>query len=59
MAKLVILSIVIVSMAVPIALSARPSPQRALRRAQWLVVAFVFVWAAMCLLWYPQLQPLQ
>jgi hypothetical protein len=58
-AKLILLSIVIVSMAVPIHLCARPSPKRALRRAQWILTAFVFLWAFLCIVWYPKLTPLE
>jgi hypothetical protein len=53
--KLIILSIVLVSFAVPIWFSTSPWPRRALRRTQWLVLAFIFVWALMCLRWYPRL----
>ncbi len=58
MAKLILLSIVLVSIALPIRLSARAAPRRALRLTQWIVASFVFVWAYMCLSWYPQLVPL-
>jgi hypothetical protein len=59
MEKLIILSIVIVTFAVPMWLSTSARPRRALRRAQWLVLGFIFVWAFMCLRWYPRLVPLQ
>lgn len=55
MAKLIILSIVLVSFAVPVQLAASPRPKNALRRAQWIVLAFIVLWALMCLRWYPQL----
>jgi hypothetical protein len=58
-AKLILLSIVIVSMAIPIRLCTRPSPRRALRRAQWLIVAFIFLWGFLCIVWYPALVPLE
>jgi hypothetical protein len=56
--KLILLSIIFVSAGVPIALSGSRSPRRALRRAQWIALAFVLVWAYMCIAWYPQLVPL-
>jgi hypothetical protein len=57
--KLIILSVVVVSMALPgwLATAARPRP--ALRRAQILVFLFVIVWAFLCTRWYPQLVPLK
>jgi hypothetical protein len=59
MAKLIILSIVLVSFAVPVRLARAPRPRRALRRAQGIVLAFVVVWAVMCLRWYPHLVTLE
>jgi hypothetical protein len=59
MAKLILLSIVLVSMAVPIQLAARPGGRRALRRTQWIIVAYALIWAFMCLVWYPALVPLE
>lgn len=59
MSKLILLSIVLVSVAVPIRLCSRASPRRALRNAQWITVAFVLVWALMCIVWYPQLVPIE
>jgi hypothetical protein len=59
MAKLIILSILIVSIAVPAWMSGSPQPQKALSRAQWIIVLFVFVWAYLCLNWYPTLVPLK
>jgi hypothetical protein len=58
-AKLILLSVVLVSMIIPIRLCTRPSPKRALRRVQWTIVAFVFVWAFLCIVWYPALVPLE
>jgi hypothetical protein len=57
--KLILVSIVIVSIAVPIRLCAGPTPKRALRRTQWILAAFVFFWAFLCIVWYPILQPLE
>lgn len=59
MAKLILLSIVFVSVGMPIALSGSRSPRRALRQVQWFTVLFVFVWAYMCITWYPALVPLE
>jgi hypothetical protein len=58
-AKLIILSIVLVSFGVPVWLSSAKEPRRALRRAQRIVLVFIVVWALMCLHWYPQLVPVQ
>ena len=58
MAKLILLSVVLVGFLVPISLSTRRAPRRALRQAQIAAAAFVIVWAYMCLTWYPQLVPL-
>ena len=58
MPKLILLSIVLMSVAVPIRFSTRSAPRRALRLTQWILAAFVFVWAYMCVSWYPQLVPL-
>ncbi len=59
MAKLILLSIVLVSMIVPIALAARPGGKKALKKAQWTIVAFAVVWALACTYWYPALVPLE
>jgi hypothetical protein len=59
MAKLIILSIVLITFAVPVHLSTSAQPQRALRRAQRLILAFIVVWGLMCLNWYPALVPLK
>jgi hypothetical protein len=59
MAKLILLSIVIVSAAVPLRLSARPAARRALQNTQWTMVAFIVVWALMCIMMYPTLVPLE
>jgi hypothetical protein len=58
-AKLILLSVVLVSMIIPIRLATRASPKRTLRRVQWTIVAFVFVWALLCIVWYPALVPLE
>jgi hypothetical protein len=59
MAKVIILSILIVSVGVPAWLSTAPNPRKALRKAQGIVVAFVVVWGYLCLHWYPALVPLK
>ncbi len=58
MAKLILLSIVQMSGAVPLRLSRRPAGRRALRVVQWSMVAFIVVWACLCIVWYPALVPL-
>jgi hypothetical protein len=58
MAKLILLSIILVNTGVPIWLSQRASPRRNLRYAVLLTTLFVVVWAYMCLKIYPQLVPL-
>jgi hypothetical protein len=55
LAKLIILSVVLVSFALPVWLAATPMPRRTLRRIQWLVFAYVLLWSFMCLYWYPTL----
>jgi hypothetical protein len=59
MAKLIILSVVIMSFAVPSLLATSPRPRAALRRAQFIVLAFIVVWGLMCVRWYPDLVPLK
>jgi hypothetical protein len=59
MAKLIILSIVLVSFVVPIRLAKSSQPRQALRRTQWTILAFIVVWTIMCLKWYPQLVNLE
>jgi hypothetical protein len=58
MAKLIILSIIFFTVGVPIAMSTRPAPRRTVRTIQILTVVYIFIWAYMCLNWYPQLTPL-
>jgi len=55
MAKLIILSILLVSVTVPAWVSTSPSPKKALRKAQGIIVLYVIVWGYMCLHWYPEL----
>ncbi len=58
MAKLILLSIILVNTGVPIWLSQRPSPRRNLRNAVLLTTLFVVFWGYMCLKIYPRLVPL-
>jgi hypothetical protein len=58
-AKLIILSIVLVSFIVPIWLSTSSQPRTGLRKAQRVILVFILVWAWMCLKWYPELVPLK
>ena len=55
MAKLIIFSVVLISFVVPFRLATSAKPRQALRRAQGFVLAFIVVWALMCLRWYPAL----
>jgi hypothetical protein len=55
MAKLILLSIVLVGILVPAMMATRPRPRRTLRTVQIVCTSFVVVWAYMCIAWYPQL----
>jgi hypothetical protein len=57
--KLIILSIVLTSFALPALFSTSARPRRALRRVQWMMFAFIVFWSYMCLHWYPDLVPLK
>ena len=59
MAKMMILSIVLVSFGLPIYLSARPQPMRTLKRMQGILFLYILFWAYLCLHWYPILVPLK
>jgi hypothetical protein len=59
MAKLIILSIVIMSFVVPIRLSTAKNPRASLRKAQQIIALFILVWTFMCLRWYPSIVPLE
>ena len=59
MAKLIILSILLVSIGVPGWMSGSKHPRKALRQAQMTVVAFVVVWGYLCLHVYPELVQLK
>ena len=55
MAKLIIFSIVLASFGVPMVMAPWPNPRRTLRRAQVTMLAFIVMWALMCVYWYPEL----
>ncbi|MGD0523945.1 MAG: hypothetical protein ABSE49_02310 [Polyangiaceae bacterium] len=55
MEKLIILSIVFVSLGLPAWLATSTRPKKALRQAQWAVLFYVIVWGYLCLHVYPQL----
>ena len=59
MAKLIILSIVLVSFALPIYLSTAPQAAKTLKRVQLWMCMFIIVWSYLCLRWYPILVPLK
>jgi hypothetical protein len=59
MEKLIILSIVFVSMGVPAWLSTSKRPKKGLRQAQGAVLLFVLVWGYLCLHVYPELVQLK
>jgi hypothetical protein len=59
MSKLIILSIVLVTIGVPTWLSTSPQPRKALRRAQGIIALYVILWAYLCLHVYPDLAPLK
>jgi hypothetical protein len=58
-AKLIILSILLVTVLVPAWMSSSSQPRKALRRVQGLVVVLVILWGYMCLHWYPALVELK
>jgi hypothetical protein len=53
--KLIILSIVLVSMAAPTWLAGSAKPRKALRQVQGIILVFVVVWGYLCTHWYPNL----
>jgi hypothetical protein len=59
MEKLIILSIVLVSMALPAWFSTSPKPKKALRQVQGGILLFILVWGYLCLHWYPLLVQLK
>jgi hypothetical protein len=59
MAKLIILSIVIMSFVIPISQSTAPKSRSTLRRVQTIILAYILIWAFMCLHWYPDIVELK
>lgn len=55
MSKLILLSIILFTVIVPIAMSKRSSPKRTLRSIQIATFVATWVWAYACRVWYPQL----
>jgi len=55
MAKLILLSVVLLTIAVPMLVAERPRPRRAIRLVWGVTLAFTFVWAVLCTWIYPQL----
>jgi len=55
MAKLILLSVILLTIALPIAVAERPGPKKSLRLVWGVLVAFAFVWAILCTRCYPQL----
>jgi hypothetical protein len=53
-AKLLLLSVVLASVALPVVLSRRPSPRRSIRRLLGAMAVIILVWAYLCLSLYPQ-----
>jgi hypothetical protein len=58
MAKLVLLSVLIMTIALPIAVAERPKPQLTLRWTLVAMVVLILIWAQLCLRLYPELVPL-
>jgi hypothetical protein len=58
-AKLIILSIIIISFAVPIRLAGAAHPRSALRKTQIIFLVYVAIWGYMCVRWYPALVELK
>jgi hypothetical protein len=59
MSKLIILSIVILSVALPMTMATRSRPQATLRQVVLLMIFGIFVWSQLCLKIYPQYVPLK
>jgi hypothetical protein len=58
-AKLIILSVLLMSVGLPGWFAARAQPRKALRQVQRLVIVYVVVWGYLCLHVYPQLVELK
>jgi hypothetical protein len=59
MSKLILLSVVILSIALPMVVAARPKPQATLRQVVFIMVFAILVWSQLCLRVYPQYVPLK
>ena len=55
MAKLILLLLILFSTLAPLFLGGSKSPKRTLRRVQIGTVVMTFVWAYLCLTYYPQM----
>jgi hypothetical protein len=55
MAKLILLSVVLLTIALPMAVAERAGPRRSLRLVWGGMIAFALVWAVLCTWAYPQL----
>jgi hypothetical protein len=54
MSKLILLSLIILSVWLPMAVSTRPKPQATLRQVIYIMIFGIFVWSQLCLRLYPQ-----
>jgi hypothetical protein len=54
MAKLIPLSLLILTIAVPTYMSTRPRPRKALKTTQLFMAAYIVLWAFLCLYVYTQ-----
>ncbi len=59
MAKLILFSILLVTVFAATRFSTVKAAKQGLRKVQWITMVFVFLWAYMCLTWYPQLVPVE
>jgi hypothetical protein len=59
MSKLILLSVVILSVGLPMVVAARPRPQATLRQVVLIMVFAIIVWSQLCLRIYPQYVPLK
>ncbi|HTB76078.1 MAG TPA: hypothetical protein VK762_22670 [Polyangiaceae bacterium] len=55
MAKLILLLLILFSTLVPLALSGSKTPKRTIRSVQIATAIMTFVWAYLCLTYYPQM----
>ena len=58
MAKLLVLSVILVSVILPMIAATRPKPQKNLRIVLGVIVVVILVWTQLCLRVYPALVPL-